>query len=74
MARGCRIFFSLRDELGELGLLILEKRRLGEDLPVAFQYLKGAFKREAEGLFIWVGGDSTRSNGFKLRAEGRVRC
>lgn len=56
MARGCRIFVSLKDELGELGFFILEKRRLGEDLPVAFQYLKGAYKREAEGLFLWMGG------------------
>ena len=42
------------------------------DLTVAFQYLKGAFKQEGEGLFIWVDNDRTRGNGFKVR-EWRFR-
>ena len=40
--------------------------------PMAFQYLKGAYKQEGEWLFIWVGSDRTGGNGFKLR-QGRFR-
>ena len=34
---------------------------------MAFQYLKGAYKQEAELLFMRVDSDRTRGNGFKLR-------
>jgi len=53
-------------------LFSLEKRRLWEDLLVAFQYLKGAYEQEGERLFIKVDSDSTRWNGFKLQ-QGRFR-
>jgi len=38
-----------------------------QDLIVAIQYLKGAYKQEGEWLFTWVDSDRTRGNGFKLR-------
>jgi len=34
---------------------------------VAFQYLKGAYKKEGEWLFTRVDSDRTRRNNFKLR-------
>ncbi|PKU48457.1 hypothetical protein llap_1198 [Limosa lapponica baueri] len=61
---------SYEDRLRELGLFRLEKRRLWEDLIMTFQYLKGAYRREWEGLFIRECSDRTGGNGFKLK-EGR---
>ena len=58
--------------LRELGLFSLGKRRLQGDLTVAFQYLKGAYKQEGDLLFTHCDSDCTRENGFRIR-EGRFR-
>jgi len=64
--------FSYKDRLRELGVFSLEKRRLQGDLTVAFQYLKGAYRKDEDNLFRKVCCDRTRRNGFKLR-ECRFR-
>jgi len=49
----------------------LEKKRLQGDLIMAFQYLKGAYKKAREGLFVRTYSDSEWGNGFKME-EGYV--
>ncbi|PKU43685.1 hypothetical protein llap_6013 [Limosa lapponica baueri] len=64
--------FSYEDRLRELGLFSLEKRMLWGDLIEAFQYLKGAYRRDRERLFIRECCDRMRGNDFKLK-EWRFR-
>ena len=71
MIRGLE-HLSYEDRLRELGLFSLEKRRCWGDLRAAFQYLKGAYRKDGEGLFTRVCSDRTRGNGCKLK-EGRLR-
>jgi len=42
------------------------------DLRAAFQYLKGAYRKDADNIFGRACCNRTRSNGFKIR-EGRFR-
>ena len=69
MIRGLQ-YLSYEDRLRELGLFSLEKRRC--DLIAAFQYLRGAYRKDGEGLFTRVCSDRTRGNSSKLK-EGRFR-
>ncbi|PKU40144.1 hypothetical protein llap_9555 [Limosa lapponica baueri] len=71
MIRGME-HFCYGDRLRELESFSLEKRRLWGELIVAFQYLKGNYRRDGEGLFIREYSDRTGGNGFKLE-EGRFR-
>ena len=50
------------DRLRELRLFSVDKRGLQEDLIVVFQYLKGAYRKGGEGLFVRAGSNRTRGN------------
>jgi len=63
---------SYEDRLRKLGLFSLEKRKLQQELLAAFQYLKGACKKDGERLFTKTCSHRTGFNGFKLK-EGRFR-
>ena len=42
----------------------LEKRKPQGDLTAAFQYLKGGYRKDGEGLFTKACSDRTSGNGF----------
>ncbi|KAK4829585.1 hypothetical protein QYF61_005685 [Mycteria americana] len=61
MVRGLE-HLSYEERLRELGLFSLQKRRLRRDLTVAFQYLKGAYKKDGERVFSRACSNRTRVN------------
>ncbi|RMC21290.1 hypothetical protein DUI87_02151 [Hirundo rustica rustica] len=59
MIRGMESLFY-EERLRALGLFRLEKKRLRGDLIVTFQCLKGAYKKDGEGLFTRARSDRTK--------------